>query len=645
MFDLALSLSIRLASTAVILGWLLSAFGQLNFRGYLLAGIPAVVVVTILSWRKRGVGPCRFALGRRLARWWQCRRLLPLIYVLTVALIIISSLLHEPNNFDSLSYRMPKVLYWLDQHRWHWIDAPYEPINYSLPNYEWLTVPLYLITGGFHSAVVINWISFLFLPALFFSLLRVFGASRRVAYDWMWLFPSGYLITMQAGGIGNDLPALTALLAALYCAHRFASSAKGDYLLDALLAAGFCTGMKLSNLPLAAFVLIFLLKDPRRLFAKPLRLAIATVLGVLVSALIPLLLSLAYSGSILGTTMVGNTQPTSPAAGWLGNSLMMLVAAFAPPLFPSANQITALLEQGLGHGLLSWLQLHYVKFTLRLNELPQEEAGALGLGITLALILSAAFWLRARKAGKFPARRPQLLRWQQLAWWSWLTFSLLVLFARLGTGTSFPRNLLPWFPLLLAPLVAGISGEQISRSRIWRGFAPLVSLSVLPAIVLSPARPLVPPATLIHWAQKIGMPAASLERLSNVYAAYAVRADSFASLRNEWPPETRVLGLVSDGGEPTADFWKPYGSHRCVYLLSEAQISAAQKDGVQYVVLQELGCQKFFNMDSVQWLAVHHAQIIKTAEVMVLSSSPPQHYTLAKLGTAGLDSASTGANR
>ena len=48
MFDKALSLALRLAAVAVILGWVLSFFDALTFSGYLLAGIPAVVVALFL---------------------------------------------------------------------------------------------------------------------------------------------------------------------------------------------------------------------------------------------------------------------------------------------------------------------------------------------------------------------------------------------------------------------------------------------------------------------------------------------------------------------------------------------------------------------------------------------------------------------
>lgn len=601
--------------------------GELNPRGYILAGIPVVLIVLYFA-RPQISQPMRMSAFKRLGLWWKQRRPLPLIYCATLLLIVFGSILHEPNNFDGLSYRIPKVLYWLHQQHWHFIDAPYTPINHTLPNYEWLTIPFFLLTGGFHSTVVINWVAFLFIPSLFFSLLRAFGTSNRFAYDWMWILPSGYIIAMQAGGIGNDLLGLTTILAALHCARRFVATGRNSFLFDALLAAGFCTGIKLSNLPLAAFVLILLLKNAKRPRSHAGILCVAIPLAALVSALIPLILNFLNSGSILGTTS-GEDQTSNPIAGILANGLIMLVAAMSPPLFPGANKITALLEHQLPAGLLSWLHEYYVKFSLRINELPQEENGALGLGITLAIILC----LTLRKGRNCPPAfsNGEFLHWQRRAWWGFLVFSLLVLFAKLGTGPAFPRNMLPWFPLLLAPVLSVIGYEQICRSRLWRLGAAVICMSVLPGLLLTPSRPLIPPKILYRAGEIARVSPASLERLVIAYEVYEERSDPFTEIKNALPPGVKEIGLISDGSEPTAAWWKPYGSRRCVYLLSEQKISDARESGLQYVVLEEAACQKYFDMDISRWLETQHASVITTTEVRISAAERPRAYTLAKL--------------
>jgi hypothetical protein len=633
MFDFILGLAIRLASAVVMLGWLLSALGKLTLQGCLIAGIPVILLIAIFS--RRELGRAGFHLpGRRLVLWWKRRRLLPMIFGFTFLLIVCGSILHEPNNFDGLSYRIPKILYWTQNHSWQWIDTPFGELNYTLPNYEWLTLPCFLVTGGFHATVMINWAAFLLLPALFFSLLRTFGVSARLAYDWMWVFPSGYLIAMLAGGIGNDLVGLTAILAALHCAGRYAATGKKSYLFDALLAAGFCTGVKLSNLPLPGFVLIVLGLPALRV--KPVALAGPLALGLLVSAFIPLLLNLKHTGTVLGTTSQAD-QVRSPIAGCLGNGLISLVTTLAPPVFPGANQVSGAMEKALGQGLDSWLRARYTKFSLRLNELPQEETGGLGLGITMVLIFNIALWCRCVKARGYPARKSRLLPWQKMAWWTWLGFCCLVLSARLGTGPAFPRNMLPWTPLLLAPVIAFFDHGGICRIKAWRIATALAALSVLPALILTPSRPMVRAAPLFELAAKLGAPVQALERARVVYEVYARRDDPFAPLKSELPENVGILGLVSDGNEPTASWWKPYGRRRCVYLLSEDAVNSARKVGVRYVVIQEPACRTYFDTDPAGWMQTHQARPVASRDVKLLAAVPSFNYTLARF-ESGLES-------
>src|SRR5581483_8638045 len=586
MFQRALSLCIRLSALAVFLGWLLSLLGSLNARGYLLAGIPATAAVVLITWWQQPLKRGEWLF------WWRNlhRAFRPLAFVfwLSFGLIVLGSALHEPNNFDGLCYRIPKVFYWLDHRGWYWIDTPCEPVNYTLPNYEWLTVPIYLAAGGFHPTVVINWICFLLLPSLFFSLLRAFGASGRMARDWMWIFPSGYVIAMQAGGIGNDLCGLTALLAALFCAKKCVERFSLGLFADAVLATAFCTGVKLSNLPLAVFPAILLLGNPAPLRKRWLPVAILAGVALTISAAIPMALNQAHTGSIMGATPAWSYDKlTNPAAGLAGNTLILATTAVSPPLFPGAERMDRRLEQAFGARFRAWLLREYPKFNPGWTELPKEEDGGLGLGITLALCVAAAVHWSNRRAGSAGRHVGALLLWQRTAWWCWLAISFAAVAAKLGTGSAFPRNLLPWFPVVLAPLVGCIGTASVARSAVWRVCAVLASLSVVPALLLTPSRPVISPVILEGFARKCGLGSESTERLRVTYDIYAHRADAYAEIRKAWPAGERVIGLVSDGSEPTAGWWKPYGTHSCVYLMSDAGVDKARREGVRYVVIED----------------------------------------------------------
>lgn len=338
---------------------------------------------------------------------------------------------------------------------------------------------------------------------------------------------------------------------------------------------------------------------------------------------------MAHSGTVLGTT-ASPDKLHNPAAGVLGNGLILLAAALQPPVFPSANHICAVVQHALGSGLNAWLHSGYPKFSLQLNELPQEESGTLGLGITVALLASMILWVTFRKRESMAAHQPQLLRWQIICWWVWLIFAGTVISAHLGTGRAFPRNMLPWYPLALAPLIAWFGCEQIPRFAAWKLLIPLVPLSIVPGLLLTPSRPIIPPPIIAKLARTFGASPAMLQRLNRVYHVYDDRADPFADLKQYLPPDVHVLALVSDGNEPTASWWKPYGSRRCIYLLTAADIEAALKQGAKYVVLKHSSCREYFHTSVPRWLETHHAREVKTADVRLLASKPPVRYTLAQ---------------
>jgi hypothetical protein len=131
-------------------------------------------------------------------------------------LVFIGGALYRPSNYDALTYRLPRVLHWLAQEQWHWIHTANYRMNDRSCGFEWLTAPVVLATGSDRALFLINFISFLLLPGLVFSVFTRLGVRRRVAWHWMWLLPTGYNFLLQAGSIGNDsFAAVDALAASL----------------------------------------------------------------------------------------------------------------------------------------------------------------------------------------------------------------------------------------------------------------------------------------------------------------------------------------------------------------------------------------------------------------------------------------------
>ncbi len=150
---------------------------------------------------------------------------------------------------------------------------------------EWLTAPLLLFTKSDRALFLINFVPFLLLPGLIYSVFTRLGVRARVAWQWMWLLPFGYDFLLQAGSISNDTFPAAYALAAIDFAARAWSSRRVPDLWHSILAAALMTGAKASNLPLLLpwAILIFAVLPLLR------RQITATLVVILLAALVSFL--------------------------------------------------------------------------------------------------------------------------------------------------------------------------------------------------------------------------------------------------------------------------------------------------------------------------------------------------------------------
>ena len=181
----------------------------------------------------------------------RCRRPLPAIFFLLAALVFLGGILYAPNNFDALTYRLPRMLNWLAAGKWFWISTINERQNYSGADWEWIAMPFLALLRSDRGMFLINALGFLLMPGLLFSIFRRLGVARKVAWTWMWLLPLAYGCLTQAGSIGNDFLGALFCLLSIYFGLRARRSGRVTDVWLAVLAAALLTGVKLSNLPLA----------------------------------------------------------------------------------------------------------------------------------------------------------------------------------------------------------------------------------------------------------------------------------------------------------------------------------------------------------------------------------------------------------
>jgi hypothetical protein len=194
------------AAWANVSGWFLSGLAQLNTVGYLLATLPLFYVWYRLA---QVYVDCGFAGLPQLRR----AQTYEIAWIAVVIVIIVGALVNRPFGWDACAYRLPRVLCWLAENQWHWINSADDRQDISAPAFEWMASPLYALFRTDRMLFLINLVPYLCMPRLCWLASRAQGVSRQWSIILSFLVPLGFCFVLQAGGVSNDgLGAFFALL-------------------------------------------------------------------------------------------------------------------------------------------------------------------------------------------------------------------------------------------------------------------------------------------------------------------------------------------------------------------------------------------------------------------------------------------------
>src|SRR6267378_6721550 len=335
------------SAVAAAAGWTLSALGQLNRTGYGFAFAVFVIFVLVgrSGWltariedrglRMDGHLPSSIFHLRFRAFARRFRRPLPLCFAVLALLIFLGGVLYPPSNYTGITYHIPRVLQWLSHGQWWWIHTPVVRMNYSGCAFEWLNAPLLLFTKSDRALFLLNFIPFLLLPGLVFSVFTRLGVRPKAARQWMWLLPTGYNFMLQAGSIGNDAFTAVCALAAIDFSCRAWASRRHQDLWFSLLAVALMTGSKATSMPLLLpwLVLVFGLLP---LLRKNWLATLPVMALAITTSFFPLaLMNKLHCGDWLGTSIEpAHFEIHQPLIGIAGNAFQLLLANFVPPVFP-----------------------------------------------------------------------------------------------------------------------------------------------------------------------------------------------------------------------------------------------------------------------------------------------------------------------
>jgi len=614
---------ILLSAALVSAGWILSALHQLNGVGYALFLTPLLIAVLVA--RPKSDLPVREKIQRWRARFTQRFRRRPAqMFLLFAVLSFLGGCLYPPLSVDANAYRLPRILHWLAAGQWHWIHTFEARMNISACGMEWLSAPLILLTHTDRFLFLINFVSYLMLPGLLFSVFTRLQVRPRTAWWWTWILSSGLCFVLQAGSIVNDSFAVVYILAAVDLALRARERKNAGDLWLSLLAAGLVTGAKQSNIPLAA--LWFIAAWPARslLWQNPWRSAAVFIFSLLVSVIPISLINQHFSGTWLpldnpSIAALGHFQ-LNPFWGIVGNAFCLPVQNLVPPFYswlpPLYSYAPILWDEWMRDFLQTPFGAHFASFEkfgflseAYYHGISEANAG-LGLGICLMIWASWRALRQLRREGQLtgPAipASPVLRRLRFAPW------GLLIVFAAKNGAFENARHLAPYYPFLFTAWLVKPGHSRVTRQRSWQNLA--LATMIVAALLLATIveRPLFPAQTVFrfvrsHFSNSDLLQDECVHYLDSISQGIAARRNF---IRQQLPAGEKVIGFydkMTDTEEP--GIWFAGGRPRVECQLPDDSPDRLRHLGVRYVVVDAIAVQNHDgNLD--HWLQRYHATVI-----------------------------------
>jgi hypothetical protein len=480
------------------------------------------------------------------------------------------------------------------------------------------------LTHSLRFLFLLSWIPFLLLPWLVFLAFRALGVSGRSARRWMWLLPSGYCFALQCSGLQNDGYSVNYLLAVIAFATFAFRSRRAGGLWLAILASALLTGAKVSNLPLMLPLGVLLLPLLGRVSWSNWKIIFVVLIAVGCSFLPMAFLSWQNTGDWAGdSTDQWNVKTHGIVGGMVANLVLLAKDSTQQPLLPGSQHVNAALA-GLNHSSFAdWLRQSNGEFNrIQYGDMVYEGSAGPGFGLAayVAFLLAGLCFLKTNAASGGSAAASLPLAWRLAPWLAWVAYA--VFLAKLGSDHS-PRIAAPYYPLLLISLLRLPRGAALERKKISGVLAGFAAATVIPVIILTPARPLIPVQTL---ARVTGSPA--IAKVAVEYRFWKNLRDDLAPLREQLPPDVTHLGFAGGFLDTAFGLWEPLGSRVIVELgLPTGPHAPLPPPDLDYAVVTERGLSARYHLGLKEWLAAAHGQVVfeYPRNVMLDAHSPPKY--------------------
>lgn len=252
---LAREITARLLATAilfwtniVVICLLLSSLGKLGekawfFRTSLLLGL--VVFGLVKRYVMRDPTPAPGNVSKE-----KPHRLLQVLVYGSLSLILLANLriawVYEPNNYDSLTYHLSRVMYYLGQNSLaHFQTEDIRQVFFTF-NYNLLQLACFIYHPPLQSINFLNVAAWIMTGVGLYRVTRFCGCSANASLAGTWLALTATGVLAQATATTLDLPTVGALLASFVFALRWRENQRPVDAMLAGLAAGLAAGAKLT---------------------------------------------------------------------------------------------------------------------------------------------------------------------------------------------------------------------------------------------------------------------------------------------------------------------------------------------------------------------------------------------------------------
>jgi hypothetical protein len=331
-----------------------------------------------------------------------------------------------------------------------------------------------------------------------------------------------------------------------------------------------------------------------------------------------------------------------PLVGLWGNSLLFLLHNFVPPFFPLAGWWNQAAPGALPEAITGPLNANFEAGYHLLWELPTEDWVGLGFGVsvlaTFSVIAGALHRVRRRNTGKGgePLRSlgPGPRSGRAVRYWLWLVLlapwlALVAYCVKSGMVTG-ARLISPYYPLLLPVLLLGSAQAHVVRTKWWRFSAAVLVALAIPALAVTPARPLFPAITIFSRLAESHPESRLLTRAQRTYAVYRGRSDPLANVRTLLPQEVKTVGFLADGDDMDLSLWRPFFKRRVKHVRLNDSAEAIRGRGLEWVVVGG-AYLAYENADLGAWLTAVDGQRIASTNAIIKVSEGPQPWHLVRL--------------